>query len=119
MEHKNLCTDIKWQLKHGNGIHLWFEIADGRPKVPRGAPRPLAPQTMKSFDEVKKGLNNFIAHWSEMANNDLSGEFKRKNEPVKKYLEGMRAALNEPSVVRETFLDGFWTTSRIANEEED
>ena len=38
MEHKNLCTDVKWQPEHGNGIRLWSETVDGRPKVPRGAP---------------------------------------------------------------------------------
>ena len=47
MEHKNLCMDIKWQPEDGKGICLWFETADGRPKVPRGSPRPLAPKTMK------------------------------------------------------------------------
>ena len=78
MEHKNLCTYIKWQPEDGKGIRLWFETTDGHPKVPRGAPRPLAPQTMKSFDEIKKGLNNFIAHWSEMANDDLSGNSRGK-----------------------------------------
>ena len=119
MEHKNLCTDVKWQPEHDNGICLWSETADGRPKVPRGAPRPLAPQTMKSFDEVKKGINSFIGHWSEMANNDLSRKFRRKNEPVKKYWEGVRVTFNEPSVVCEALLAGFWPTSRIANEEED
>ena len=38
---------------------------------------------------------------------------------MKKYWEGVRAAFNEPPVVREALLDGFWPTSRIANEEED
>ena len=54
-----------------------------------------------------------------MANDDLSGEFRRKNEPVKKNWEGVRAALNEPPIICEALLDGFWPTSRIANEEED
>lgn len=52
-----------------------------------------------------------------MANQDLSREFCRKIEPVKKYWEGVRSVLSEPLVRREALQDGFWPNSMIANVE--
>lgn len=119
MEYKNLCTDKEWLPNHGKGIRLWVETEDDRPKVPSGVPRPLPPQRMKSVDEIKKGLNGFIAHWSNMADDDHSGEFRRKNEPTRSYWKGVRTALDAPMLVRDTLEDGFWPASRIRDEEED
>ena len=96
MQYKILCTDIDWLPKEGGGICLWKETSDGCPRVPRGSPVPLAPQIMRSFDEVCKGLDGYIAFWRAMANQDLSGEFQRKNEPVMKYWQDVRGALNDP-----------------------
>jgi hypothetical protein len=119
MEYKNLCTDKNWLPEHGKGIRLWSETEDGLPKVPSGSPPPLAPQQMKSLEEVKKGLNGFIAHWNKMANDDLSGEFRRKNGPISDYWKDVRIALDAPLQVRETILDGFWPASRITNDDAD
>ena len=71
--------------KEGGGIRLWKEAVDGRPKVPRGSPLPLTPHLMRSFHEVCKGLDGYIDLWGAMANQDLSGEYRRKIELVKKY----------------------------------
>jgi hypothetical protein len=119
MQYKILCTDVDWLPKEGGGIRLWKERTDGGPKVPSGSPLPLAPQQMRCFDEICKGLDGYIALWGAMANQDLSGEFRRKNEPVRRYWEGVRSALNAPFVVRETLQDGFWPNSRIDEEVED
>ena len=102
MEYKNLCTGPKWLPEHGNGICLWSETEDGRPKVPRGSPPPVAPEKKRTYDETKKGLDGFIAYWTQMANEDHSGEFRRKNEPIKNYWKGIRAALDAPLLVRDT-----------------
>ena len=62
MEYKNLCTDDKWLPEGGKGIKLWSENAHGLPKVPTGNPPPLVPEPMKALQDVKKGLNGFVAY---------------------------------------------------------
>jgi hypothetical protein len=119
MEYKNLCTDKKWLPEDGKGIRLWSETEDGRPILPSGDPPPLVPEKMRSLDEIKRGLNGFIAHWSRMADDDQSGEFRRKNGPIKEYWKGVRAALDAPLEPRETLLHGFWPASRIIHDEEE
>jgi hypothetical protein len=117
MEYKNLCTDKNWLPEHGKGIRLWSETEDGRPKVPSGSPPPLAPQPMKALEEVKKGLNSFVAHWKKMSNDEETGEFRRKNGHLEDYWKGVRTALDAPLQVRETLLDGFWPASRITHDQ--
>src|SRR5579875_2933472 len=90
IEYKNLCTDKNWLLEDGKGIRLWSETEDGRPKVPSGSPPPLAPHLMKALEEVKKGLNGFIALWNRMADNDLSGEFRQQNVLVNDYWKSVK-----------------------------
>ena len=119
MQYKILCTDSDWLPKEGGGICLWKETFDGRPRVPRGSPAPLAPHLMHCFDEVCKELDGDIAFWGAMANQDLSRESRKKNESVMKYWEGVRGALQDPLRQRETLRDGFWPNSMISNEEED
>lgn len=119
MEYKLFCTDKKWLPEHGNGIRLWSETGDGRPKVPFGEPLPLVPHKMTSLDDIKKGLNKFISHWSGMADDDFSGEFRRQNNPSKDYWKGVRTALDAELETRERLLDGFWPTSRIVQDEAD
>ena len=119
MEFKYFCTDLKWSPHHGNGIRLWSETEDGRPNVPKGSPPPLPPHKMKSHDEVCKGLSSFIARWGEMADSDLSGEFRRWIDPTQSYWKGVRSALDEPLTMRRTLVDGFWPTTRVTHEQED
>ena len=40
----------------------------------------LKPQKMRGHNEVHKGLGGCLNLWSTMANDDFSGEFRRKNE---------------------------------------
>ena len=54
-----------------------------------------------------------------MANEDHSGEFRRKNEPIRNYWKGVRAALDAPLLVRDTLQYGFWPASRITTDVED
>ena len=84
-----------------------------------GNPIPLAPQKMRSFKEICKGLDGFIANWGTMANDNLPREYRRWNELVSYYWKGMQNALNAPLPVHDTLQDGFWLASRIAMEEED
>ena len=107
MQYKILCMDIDWLPKEGGGIRLWKETIDGRPYLPIGVPRPLPPQKMRKFDEICKGFDNFISLWNHMADDDMFGEYRRKIELVRKYWDGVRAALNETLDVQETLQQGF------------
>ena len=68
---------------------------------------------MCGHDEVYKGLGGFLILWSAMANDDFSGEFRKKNEPLSQYWRGVKATL-DLSLSVEDFLKGnFWPTSRF------
>jgi hypothetical protein len=45
---------------------------------------------MRNFDEIMKGLNGFLNLWDTMANEDISGEFRRWNEPLSYYWRAVR-----------------------------
>ena len=59
--------------------------ADGSPILPRGQPRPLIPQRHENYDEVMKGISGFLTLWESMANEDLSGEYRRKKDHILYY----------------------------------
>jgi hypothetical protein len=42
-----------------------------------GSPVSLVSQRMRNFDEVAKGLGGFVNLWNTMANEAISGEFRR------------------------------------------
>jgi hypothetical protein len=92
MQYKLWCTNNEWLPKDNWGIWLWQETVDGRPKVPSGSPFPLVPLKMRNFDEVVKGLVGFVNLWDTMANEDMYGEFRRRNEPLSYYLESAMAS---------------------------
>ena len=73
----------------------------------------LKPQKMHGHDEVYKGLEGFLNLRSAMANDDFSGEFRRKNEPLSQYWRGVKATLDLPLPVEESLKGGFWATSRF------
>ena len=102
-----MCTDKKWLPEDGKGIRLWAETEENGPRVPTGSPRPVRPQEMRSIEEIKKGLDGYIEYWWKMADSDESGEFRRKNDPVKEYWKGVREALDEPMQERERLMEGF------------
>ena len=119
MEYKHMCTDKKWLPEDGKGIRFWAETEENGPRVPTGSPRPVRPQEMRSIEEIKKGLDGYIEYWRKMADSDESGEFRRKNDPVKDYWKGVREALDEPMQERERLMEGFWPASRVEEEEAD
>ena len=119
MQYKILCTNVDWLPKEGGGIHLWKETYDGHPNVPRGNPKPLPPNLMQGFEEIRKGIDGYIALWRAMANQDLSGEFWLKMEPVMQYWKDVRSTLDEPLKRHNALRDGFWPNSIVANEGED
>jgi len=54
-----------------------------------------------------------------MVNQEDSRDFRCLNAPLKDYWKGVKAALDEPLVVRDILKDGFWSCSRITEEPED
>jgi len=62
IEYRNLYKDKKLLSEHIKGICLWSKTKDSCPKVPSNSRPPLALHSMKSLEEIKKGLNNFVAH---------------------------------------------------------
>ena len=87
--------------------------------MPRGDPLALVPQREKSFDEVCKGIDGFVNIWGTMANEDLSGEFRRINEPLSYYWRGVRSALDKPLPTGGPLKNGFWPSTRYEEELED
>jgi hypothetical protein len=119
MQYKLWCTDSDWLPKENGGIRLWQETTDGRPKVPSGSPVPLGSQRMRNFDEITKGLSGFVNLWDTMANEDISGEFRRRNEPLSYYWRVVRSAMASDISVSETLRGGFWPSSRFGLDLED
>jgi hypothetical protein len=95
------------------------EIADGRPKVPSGSPVPLGSQRMRNFDEIMKGLSGFVNIWDTMVNEDISGEFRRWNEPLSYYWRAVRSVMASDISVSETLYGRFWPSSRFGLDVED
>ena len=62
---------------------------------------------MRGHDEVCKGLGGFLNLWSAMGNDNFSGEFRRKNEPVSEYWRGVKVALDLLLPIEECLKDGF------------
>jgi hypothetical protein len=107
MQYKLFCTDSEWLSRENGGIRLWQETVDGRPKVPSGSPVPLVPHKMRNFDEVAKGLGGFVNLWDTMANEDISGEFRRQNEPLSYYWRAVTLAMDVAILVPQTLQNGF------------
>jgi hypothetical protein len=119
MQYKLWCTDSEWLPKGNGGIRLWQETADGHLKVPSGLPIPLVLQRMRNFDEVVKGLAGFVNLWDTMANEDISGEFRRWNEPLSYYWRGVKSAMASEISVLKKLQNGFWPSSRSGPTVED
>ena len=107
MQYKLLCTNNEWLPKEDGGIRLWNETNIGTPRVRNGNPMALKPEKMHGHDEVCKGLGGFLNLWNGMANDDLSGEFRRKIEHVKYYWRGVKIALDEPLPSEDRLRNGF------------
>jgi hypothetical protein len=102
MQYKLLCTNSEGLPRENGGIWLWQETIGGRPKVPSGSPVPLVPRKMRNFDEVAKGLGGFVNLWNTMVNEDISGEFKRRNEPLSYYWKAVTSAMDAAISVLQT-----------------
>jgi hypothetical protein len=77
MQYKLRCTNSEWLPKENKGLWFWQETTDGHSKVLSGSPVSLVSQRMRNFDEVAKGLGGFVNLWNTMANEAISGEFRR------------------------------------------
>ena len=58
---------------------------DGRPKLPSSSLVPLGPKKMKNFDEITKDFSGFVNLWDTMVNEDISSEFRKRNELLSYY----------------------------------
>jgi hypothetical protein len=74
---------------------------------------------MRNFDEITKGLYGFMNLWGTMANEDISGEFRRRNELLSYYWRAVRSTMASDISVLETLHGGFWTSSRYGLDVED
>jgi hypothetical protein len=119
IQYKLWCTDSDWLPKENGGIRLWQENVDGHPKLPSGSPVPLGPQRMRNFDEITKSLDGFVNLSDPMANEDISGEFRRQNEPLSYYWRAVRSTMALDISVLETLRGGFWPSSRFGLDVED
>jgi hypothetical protein len=89
---------------------------------PKGAewfPNLLGSQRMRTFDEITKDLNGFVNLWDTMANEDISGEFRRRNEPLSYYWRAVRSVMASDISVLETLHGRFWPSSRFGLDVED
>jgi hypothetical protein len=74
---------------------------------------------MRNFDEITKGLSGFVNLWDTMANEDISGEFRRRNEPLSYYWRAVRSAMASDIAVSKTLRGGIWPSSRFGLDMED
>jgi hypothetical protein len=102
MQYKLFCTDSEWLPRENGGIRLWQETVDGCPKVSSGLQVPLVPHRMRNFDDVKKGLSGFVNLWDTMANEDISGKFRRHNEPLSYYWRAVTSVMDAAILVPQT-----------------
>jgi hypothetical protein len=74
---------------------------------------------MKNFDEITKGLSGFVNLWDTMVNEDISGEFRRRNEPLSYYWRVVRSVVASDISVLKSLRGGFWPSSRFGSDVED
>jgi hypothetical protein len=48
---------------------------------------------MRNFDELSKDLTSFVNLWDTIANEDISGNFWRKNKPLSYYRRVAKSTL--------------------------
>ena len=119
IQYKRLCTDSQWLPKENGGIKLWTKLSDGRPSLPLGASYALPTQSMKNKDKIIRGIGGFINHWDTMANDNLSGEYRRRIEGISRYWKGLHQALSEDIILPSTLRDRFWPQSQFSLASED
>jgi hypothetical protein len=74
---------------------------------------------MRNIDDVSKGLAGFVNLWDTMANEDLSGKFQRRNEPLSYYWRAVKSVLPLPLLVQDSLQSGFWPSSTFGPALED
>jgi hypothetical protein len=62
---------------------------------------------MRNFDEVAKGLSGFVSLWDIIANEDISSEIRRRNEPLSYYWRVVRSIMDSKISVLQTLQNGF------------
>ena len=84
VKYKLLCTDDHWLLRDG-GIKLWKEDSQERALWPRGYSKAVQPSSMQNLEDIKWGLQGFINHWDKLSEEDSTGEYRRRYEPLSYY----------------------------------
>lgn len=114
MQYKLHCMDKDWLPRENGGIQLWNETLDDRLKMPLREPNSICLQRLWNFDEVTKGLFEFVSLWDSMPNKDLFGEFRKKNEHIMYYWRTMKVALDIPLLASPSLHERFWPESTYA-----
>ena len=92
---------------------MWKEDANtGKPLLPTGEMKPLAPIPMKNRDDIVKGIGGFIKMWETSCTEDISGEYRRQHDTVIRYWRAVMLALVEPIEVFSSLRNGCWPLSR-------
>ena len=110
LKYKILCHNDDWHPREG-GIKLWKEDSSGSSLWPRGDLIALQPRPIWNVEEVIKGVSGFISYWEQQSQQDTTGEYRRRYEPLSYYWRAVKDSLNEPMVLPSTLQDGFWPTS--------
>ena len=113
MQYKLWCTNSEWLPKENGGIRLWQETTNGCSKVPSGSLVRLVFQRMRNFDEVAKGLGGFVNLWDTMVNKDISGDFRRRSEPLSYYWRVVKSPMASKILVQQTLQNGFWPSQGL------
>jgi hypothetical protein len=85
IQYKHYYTDVEWLPKEGGGIRLWREDNEGKPILPTGEPRALAPQQMRNHSDIAKGIRGFINLWETLSGEDSTEEYWRSHEHLIQY----------------------------------
>ena len=118
MKYKLLYMDDDWLPRDG-GIKLWKEDSQGQAQWPHGYPKAVKPSSMRNLEDIKRGLQGFINHWNKSSEEDSTGEYHRRYEPLSYYWQCVMVALDASTRFDETLKDGFWPTIRVAPSFED
>ena len=98
---------------------MWKEDSQGRVLWPCGYLEAVKPSSMRNLKDIKRGLQGFINHWDILFEEDSTGEYRRRYEPLSYYWRCVMVALDAPTRFDKTLKDGFWPTTRVAPSFED
>jgi hypothetical protein len=111
MQYKLRCIDENWLPE--DGIQLWQVDTFGKVRIPNGIPLAVMPHPMKGHDDILKGINGFISHWTKEGQADVTGLYKYRYTYCVEYWSRIRDALRELEMEAcDILFMGFWPQTR-------